>query len=357
MRQILPAAAVLLTFASTPARAQAAAELPPLSIRTPLYEIHASDSASLHATRADVEHAIAQFRRHVGETPAPLAVVVLDGDGGMAAVDDRPFRARGFHVLPWLTDAALRRVAGDAAPDAGLGGTHVGRAVAHEACHVYLRAHVDRLQGRAPDEPRLRGAYGHEDVPDWLDEAVASLCESDAARAGWATEMRGRMGERLALAELLAMPHPGAPPATIGGAGGVPAGTPRIVRRDGQPLSPEDEARIRRSLAGDESTGLTLRRATDGTTPPPGVITQVRQLSPEELAASGRVLVFYAQSLSVARFVAARAGDAAVGRLVAAAAAGQPVTEALAALPGLPAGLPALEAAWLAWAQGEGAAA
>jgi hypothetical protein len=67
------------------------------------------------------------------------------------------------------------------------------------------------------------------------------------------------------------------------------------------------------------------------------------------MAANVRGLVFYAQALQVARFVAEHAGARSLARLADQFARRQSTAQALATLSGLPREVPALEAAWVGW--------
>lgn len=346
--------ALLAALACPAAAAGAQTPLPPLALRTARYEIHAGDSASLRAAQADVEFALARFRQLLGDEPAPLAVVVFDSAGGSVSVDDRAFRARGFRTLAWMSDAALRRLR-------GTNGGREERALSHEACHAWLEAWIDARQGRADDgASRLRASYGHPDAPDWFDEAIAVLCEPDAQRAARVASLPRDGAAPIPLRELLAMRHPRHEMrAGDGDAPGRALATPealaraRMVGPDGQPLPPEEEARLRQALASEGQGGLVLRPSDGGARPeaqlPAGMVrTEMRRADAMDPAQLRRALAFYAEAASVADFLLARGGPRALRTMAEAFARRETSPQALARVGGVPHEADALERAWTA---------
>jgi hypothetical protein len=181
------------------------------------------------------------------------------------------------------------------------------KSLAHEACHGFVAAYADGLDGRA----RSPGGYGHGALPDWFDEMAAILCEGDASRERRRVQLRAGLEGRIPLAELAAMEHP---------------------------LSAErlERAAAGRGLVIEEVpvqlvTGPLLRDALSGT----------------------RAELFYAQSLSVGEFLYARGGAPALQALARELAAGRAPDEALRrvhrVVPAVPPGVAPLEAEWLAW--------
>lgn len=366
-RALVPATlAAIATLASATAHAQAA-PLPPLSVRTAQYEIYASDSATLGSARNDLEYAIGEFRKLFGTAPGPIAVVYLDG--GSIALNTTSFAQRGFRTLP-MTNVKTRepsqsgRFFDGASPDGG-------RVLGHEACHIFLIDYVDRAKSGVRGPSPTGVSYGHPDIPDWFDEAVATLCEGQSTEASRRAQVAQRLNDRIPLARLLAMDHPlaaaraakQAPAMMVDGPNGptpVDLDHMKFFSSNGADAAPDSAtlAKIRRVLAGDTTAG-SVRFTTSGLGDnlPPG--TEVREFAQatttrqtardQDPALSATALMFYGEAQSLARFVIERSGAQAVGRLADALIAGRSSADALAALPNLPHDLPALEAAWSEW--------
>jgi hypothetical protein len=180
--------------------------------------------------------------------------------------------------------------------------------LSHQAGHRFLIAYIEHMQailqaaGLAPaDTAGVRegdvspGSLvqhpGHPAVPDWLEEAVATLCERPAAQSARLELMRANLDRRIPFPELFTMSRPqGA------GRGGAAKG------------------------AGG--------------------------------AAAGRAAIFSAEALSLARFIAQREGnDRFIGTIVEGVLRGRTVGDVLNTAQNVLSKPEALEKQWLEWMQ------
>ncbi|HEX8385763.1 MAG TPA: hypothetical protein VF576_06245, partial [Rubricoccaceae bacterium] len=273
---------------------------------TDAYELYAQTPDDLGVARAELDYAAEQFERAVGP-PSQIAVLFLDANPPRGF--DATFRERGLRTLAWMTDRGWAAAHAGHGPSRPHSEAHI---LPHEACHAFLSAYVDGRLGRSlADAPRTRTRhYGHDAVPDWLDEAAAVLCEH-ADEQGRRTRAFAEEGAvHIPFAEFFSMDHPLSGPIRVSG-GGWPGG---------------------------------------GAPPPPGTalgsMTFSNTLSAED---AERAVLFYSQAGSVGRFLVERYGEGALGRVAEGLAAGRPVADVLAGL-GAPADLAAFERAWAAWA-------
>lgn len=278
----------------------------------PGFVVHRSAHAVIYAPSADaaregqeeVRYARTRFRELFGAAPANLVVVLADDPGQFRRLDTESLRLRGAGFLAFVTRAHL-----DAWAGRPLGRTRAEiRPLAHEACHVYVAA----LAGPVAAAPAAGGSYGHPTLPDWFDEAAATLCESPAGRAERHRQLRELLGQRIPLRELGRMRHP---------------------LSDGKVL---------------ERLGIRPSPGHVGVHVVPG--TEMRRLLPGTGAD-----MFYAQALSLGEFLAERGGPGALGSLARPLAGGRTLDQALGearqSAPGLPGSLDELEAEWLRWVE------
>lgn len=380
-----------------------------VSVQTERYELYAPSEKKLNTARKELEYALAQFRRYFGEVPPKIAVVVFDSPEKMQAYDFSSFRKKGLPVLPWMSAQYIQKggrnvsvladlgvVLRDAGPaerikvatllptgsppalelrvgDAirSLNGKPVGslggfeeaygqiaenaeielgilrdgrerkfsfakpavknapqvqvqsvasssadsalrrseaRPLSHEAGHLFLIAYVN-AKLRVASEPKKPGAghYGHERIPDWFDEAVATLCEFPALQKTRQEAMVRLVEKRIPFAELFTMEHP------VAQALKDVIGTAREQRKSG-------EVRME-------------------------IITGGENLLPNP----DRAIVFYAESLTLAQFLADKEGPAFIGQIAAGLLRGETMTQILRGPKSLPSDLQELEKAWVKW--------
>jgi hypothetical protein len=159
-------------------------------------------------------------------------------------------------------------------------------------------------------------SYGAPSLPDWLDEATAVLCESEQSKAQRLAGMRSQHSREqlIPLAELLTMEHP-------------------VAKALGAFIAAQRKAAM--DSAGTRSSNEMMMRVT----PPPGMLDGAR---------SGQ---FYAQSYSLAAFLAEREGPTFLSHLAGVLGRGQTMEDVLKE-PGrkLPKDVASLERAWKTWA-------
>lgn len=287
----------------------------PASRITARYELYAPDEATLARAMLDVDYAAQAFLRYFGEEPPQIAVVVVSAAADLQRADFTALRARHLRVLPWVVESAAP--GGEAAPVRRLG-LEGARPLSHEAGHVFLIAWVDVQLGRRPGAGGVaQGSartepltYGDPSLPDWLDEAIATLCEFPELQSQRRQVMRARLAERIPLPELFTMEHP--------------------VFADMRGLI--EQARTEAAAGG--QPGRVLRMQGPG-------------------AQNPRAAIFYGATLTLSEFLAEREGPTVIGRLVREVLAGKSVADALrAVVRSVPSDPAELERAWVAWLGG-----
>lgn len=294
---------------SSPAGAPAAATpiaadgMPPVHVRTATYELYAPTDAIAQAVRGELDRAALTFERHFGAAPPPIGVVVFSSVDELRTFDWAPIRPRVRAVLPWIVQPG-------ADPTVSRSMVEGQRALAHEACHLYLIARTGVLLDRPAGPVTGAGpSYGDPALPDWFDEGVATLCEPPAVHATRVAAIRSAGDSAIAFAELFRMEHPA-------------------------------WRRIQAMMAAQRAAGDTSGAGR------PGVVTV--RVPAGSVAASPSI--FYAETNSVLEFMADREGPRFVGRLGEGLARGLSVEQVLAAhARRLPRDVPALEREWKLW--------
>lgn len=354
----LRVAPIFVAASTTVAHAQTTA-LPSFSIRTPAYEIYSPDSTLLPTARAEIEFAIAEFARYFGRAPAPLAVVYIDETDASLKAD--AFLARGFRALPMVTPRAISGLLKTNSAPQKAGAESEGRILSHEACHQFFIDYVDKTRDTtATKRVSSSRGYGHPDIPDWLDEAVATLCEGPTLSSQRLGSLQSRIAQRIPLSELFSMTHPRSTTLPTE-APSAPAGKPVDLSRakfyslDGKESQPDSATldMIKRALAGEQGTGMRLERI-DSITPRASLPRETLRtvVSRMDAATEDRMSVFYGEVQTLARFLASKAGDRFIGRLTDALVAGQAIEKALQSAPQLPRSLTDLERDWVAYVGG-----
>lgn len=180
------------------------------------------------------------------------------------------------------------------------------RSVAHEACHAYAEAHAEQwLQSHESTAVPETEEYGHPQLPDWVDEAAATLCEDPSQQERRLRHLRQNFGQRIPIAELLTMRHPLA---------GI------------------------RVAAGDSASAGEGKGANVG---------MLRMRADSDVIQ--RAILFYGQTLSLSRYLRERVGADGFRRIVNMLLSGASAAEAFREVDGLPDTVDALEEAWKQW--------
>lgn len=217
--------------------------------------------------------------------PVPGVRVVLWERGGY-----RTSARDGVAIVFWPTGRALAERVGKGDAARLYIEDHWRNVLPHETAHALLAARFfgeARPGGQAED---ASANYYGTPFPDWLDEGVAIWAESPENRRGRAAEFHQLPARLRDLGSILAMPHP----ATDDDAA--------LAMRDGAPVPSNDP-----------------------------------------------VLDFYPQSFAVLAFVIEMGGPTAIQELARRLFADPSDTEAIAGLPGLPADVDGVGAAWIDW--------
>jgi len=292
------------------------------------YELYGPTAEDVRKANDEIKVAISQFGDRLGEQPKKMAFVLFRSAEEAGRYDPKPLTKRGMQIVPWILPAG---------PPPGPPGSGTGPdPLAHEAGHQFLLAYVEHAlaQGAAkgsgpPDTSAAAGgatgapggtprgigaAVSHPDVPilpDWLEEAIAALCERPSYQKSRMDFLRARLDRRIPFAELLAMPRPPGPQAAKGA---TPAAGTKAPPKTG---------------------------AAKGAAP-----------AASSAAAAERLALFIDESLSLARFITQREDDRFLGTIVEGVMRGRTVGDVLNTSQNILSKPEALEKQWLEWMQG-----
>ena len=184
------------------------------------FELYAPTDEEIRGANDDIRIAIAQFKRYMGEHPRKMAFVLFRSAADAARYDYRRFTRSETPVVSWVVGPKPRDVSGLRPPGEGNPDP-----VSHQAGHRFMIAYVEHMQpllraaGLAPAETAAvrendvspGSVVQHPDhpaVPDWLEEAIAALCERPASQSARLDLMRANLDRRIPIQELLAMSRP-----------------------------------------------------------------------------------------------------------------------------------------------------
>ena len=172
------------------------------SIKTDVYELYAPNEKELKTAAEELDFAAKNFEKYFGEAPPKIAVYVLNSPNEISKIDFRSFSSRGLKVLPFISTDYLKSLK---KPDDKKIGLAEARALSHEAGHKYLITWADTKTKRAPGMVRK---YGHPSMPDWFDEAFATLCEYPFLQKRRYAFLEKNMDKTIPFEEFLKMDHP-----------------------------------------------------------------------------------------------------------------------------------------------------
>lgn len=264
--------------------------------------VYAPSDKAARGGEQEVQAARERFRKMFGVAPINLVVLLADNPRQFNEIDVAGLRIPGARFLPFVTQHYLDSSGGEFG-----GPTTEVQPLAHEACHVFLSALTEQA---APPSRAGPQAYNHRRVPDWFNEAVATLCEAPAARAERRREFRALLDHRIPLREFERMPHP----LTTAG-----------VFDQLEHVTTDGHAAVR--------------------------VVPRHQLG--DRASAADVELFYSQAFSLGEFIAERGGAGALARLAQLLSNGRTLDEALQiahqSVPQLPPSRDGLETAWVKW--------
>ena len=309
------------------------------------FELYGPTVEEVRKANDEIKVAISQFGRYLGEQPKKMAFVLFRSAEEAARYDPKPLTKRSMDIVPWILPATPGGSAAGAPPP-GQPANANPHPLAHEAGHRFLVAYVEHAQAEAaaakpgasdtgaPTGAAAGGAASggssgaargvavpppHPDIPilpDWLEEAVAALCERPALQKGRIDFMRANLERRIPVAELLTMRRPAVPD---GGKSAKPSGGTKAPPKAGAP------------------------KGKGGT-------------SGSSAAAADRAAIFCNEALSLARFIGQREDDRFVGTIVEGVLRGRTVGDVLNTSQNINSRPEALEKQWLEWMQGAGRA-
>jgi hypothetical protein len=271
--------------------------------------VFATSAEAAREGQREVRDARERFLTVFATRGSRLVVVLADDPAQFSRLDLAPLRRGGARLVPFLTRSSLDASSAESSISAGgdADGPVRTKLLAHEACHAYVAAVADQVSRRGRT---THGEYGHPALPDWFEEAAATLCENPEARRERLRHFRQHLDQRIPLRRFQSMPHP------VGG--------PGILKRL-------------------------------GIEPTPGRA-QVHHLTPERIRKAipgSDYVLFYSQALSLGEFIADRGGSKGMQSLARSLGKGKSLDQALAqarrVAPALPGSVDALEAEWLSW--------
>jgi hypothetical protein len=287
------------------------------------FELYGPTEEEVRKANDEINVAISQFGRYLGEQPKKMAFVLFRSAEEAGRYDPKPLTRRGMQIVPWILPAGP--------PPPGQPGSGANPdPLAHEAGHRFLVAYVEHAQAAAagPGASDTGAAAGgsssargggvpapHPDIavlPDWLEEAVAALCERPSLQKSRIDFMRVHLERRIPFAELLAMRRPAGPE---GGERAKPSGGTKAPPKAGA-------AKGAGSAGGSSSAG------------------------------ADRAAIFCDEAVSLARFIAQREDDRFIGTIVEGVLRGRTVGDVLNTSQNVLSKPEALEKQWLEWMQG-----
>lgn len=264
--------------------------------------VYAPSAAAARVGQQEVQYARQRFQHLFGRAQTEVTVILVDQPEHFRHISTIGIARRGTRILPFVTQTHRQLNRGSNS------GTPLDmKPLAHEACHIYISALTDKV-AKAPAVPDR--AYGHHALPDWFDEAAATLCESKEGRAKRRQQFRAGVERRIPLREFERMRHPLSQLTAIGrlsaDAGAAGMGIRYIPAAEAKKQLPVDDAQA-----------------------------------------------FYAQALSLSEFIAYRGGPHVLQQLIEPLANGRTLDQALRQVhhtaPNLPATIDELEREWLHW--------
>jgi hypothetical protein len=264
------------------------------------FELYGPTAEDVRKANDEIRVAITQFESTMGEHPRKMAFVLFRSAAEAGRFDARPLTKRGLEVMPWVLPAGASATGapGDLDNPDPLG---------HEAGHRFLIAYAEHalaeagkggLRADTASATPNAAAGTHPDVPalpDWLDEAVAGLCERPSYQRNRMVFMREHADQRIPFDEFLQMRRPAPPPLRKSGKAASKAGA--------KPSAPD------------------------------------------------RAAIFNAQALSLARFIAHGEEDRFIGTIVEGVLRGRTVGDVMNTSQNLHSKPDVLEKEWLAWIQ------
>jgi len=245
------------------------------------FELYAPTDHDLRVANSEIHMAVTQFAFYLGEAPKKMAFVLFRSAAEADRYDYSPLTKRGMRVLPWVAATNPRggRARGGEPQLAEGGSRDNPHPLSHEVGHSLLNTYVDRSlaalraagagdfatdsggAGAGPPgaNPPNAGAPGpgsvvtarhpdHPVLPDWLEEAVAALCEPPSLQQRRIEFMRTHLDRRIPLAELLTMRRPNT--------GGPKSGRGRAAGADGAAIFTAEALSLARFIAQREQHRL-----------------------------------------------------------------------------------------------------
>ena len=289
------------------------------------FELYGPTAEEVRAAGNELRTSIAHFQDHIGRRPKPMAFVLFRSAADAGRFDLKPFSRRHMQVVPWLLPASPGHgsAAGQPPPAPSASTYPLGHLAGHEffigyAEQIFAEAGKAGAGGTDADA----GASGiklpvprHPEcqaVPDWIDEAVATLCEGPLLQRIRMDFMRSHLEQRIPFAEFLEMRRPG-------------AGGP----------DPGKSAKAGGGAKGGAAKGSDAKSA-----------------GGSHAAGADREAIFCAEAFSLACFITHREDPRFFGKIVEGVLMGRTAGEVLNTSQDIHSKPEALEKQWLEWMQG-----
>lgn len=298
------AAFALMALTGAPAARLCAQDAPdparfPCALTSPSYDVYGPSAEDVAHAIPQIEHAAETLGHLFGTAPPRIYVLLFVSPQELEASEVEALTARQVPIVPWYTQSYWEAQP----PDRSLGGVDP---LSHEAGHMFFNVFVTSLLPRhfaKVRAPKLT-TYGHGAAPDWLDEAMATMCEEERLQEPRRQVLRDKLAQRIPLRELFVMDHP---------------------------WTKEQQDAIRQARL--RTAGPVLLEAPDQVT-------------------SERQGLFYAECLLVTEFFLEKEGVSFFHEIVVGQLEGRTMEEILTKAKTLPRHLEQLEEAWIEWLDG-----
>jgi hypothetical protein len=381
-----------------------------LMVQTPTYTLYADSRSELAESRHDLDFAVSKFEYYFGQQPPPITALIFDSAQELQSYNYSPLIKSHQRYLAWLSPESLASTTVDVAAIPGLGivianvaagtgvkvaalvprfkppeslkqgdvilglnarkcssvqefrsvyaqfepgakielavvrgeeqlkltfdkppsnaslsqfgrasSSFVARVLSHEAAHIFFEAWLDRKLGRQALEdkpPSDEIEYGHPAVPAWLNEAVATLAEPKELQERRYTFLIRHLKGAMPLTELFTMKHP----VSVNRQEDLKQAVETAQKQGGGSISVIDVPNGA-VFVMDVPNGAVLDKET----------------------------FFYAESLTVAQFLAEREGPTFIHKIAEGLAHGLTMQEVLHSAKHVPANIDQLNAAWREW--------
>ncbi len=292
-----------------------------VSVKTDIYEIYAPNDNELKTAQEEVQLAADTFEKYFGEKPPKIAVIIVDSPGEVPKIDFSPFMSRGLKILPFVSNDYLKKIE---KPGTQKKSMSEARPLSHEAGHKFFITYVNKnMTKTASNTTNLK--YGHPEIPDWFDEAIATLSEYPNLKKRRNNFLKENLDKTIPLEEFFEMEHP------YFARNKVKLGGKKVLSGEEAKEFLKNNPNIIKNRSG-------VAKVT--------VVQSDKKTSPKDL-------MFYSQSLAFTEFLVDKKGNSVVKDIANGLMNGKKATEILATIDSRYENLENLENDWKAWVKSQ----